>query len=426
MPDYIPFNPMRARAVKSIGTIRDQKYYKNILVPSVANQYSIATEYMKNWFLEKFPKNYFKTVHIDGKHIATDFINKNSIERTKILKPMVTIIPRINLEYTRENIDIVKYAINEPFFRDLKNNVYLKATPELLEMPFEFKIKVSTKAAQIDLYKKIQLLFPVLASETPYMDLDIHIPYELVTAIGKDLGFKFDDEDIIEDPDSFVAYLNSHSDYVFLTKFRGITNRRELFMRWPNTNAHIKIDSALSADDGETEGMLYNNFIIEMSVMLHFPAIKYFEYLSCVKHDYVTTEKDESEYFGMFSIPLLKIPDLNDKGWGQYVTTEYEDLDAVDDYLTIDFNELWYGNDVYDIIQYTKSIFVNPQIFLDIHLYNHEKELHYNMDWNTLKLTTLDKVTAYNTYIVIYADNGYMNDTISILRKMKDERYRLT
>lgn len=428
MPEYTPFNPMKARAVTSMGSIESHKYYKNMLVPSIANQFSIATEYMKNWFLEKFPKNYFKTVHIDGKHVSADFINKSSKEKTKILKPMVTITPKINLEYNRDNIDLMKhgkFVVNDPFFHDVKNRIYLKAIPELLEMPFEFRIKVSTKAAQIDLYKKMQLVFPILETETPYMDLDIHIPYELITSIGKDMNFEFNEDGSLRDPDSFISYLNRNSDYVFLTKFRGITNRREFFMRWPNINAHIKIDSALSADDGEREGMLYNNFIIEMSVMLHFPAIKYFEYLSMVKHDYVSSEKDESEYFGMFSIPLLKIPDFNEKGWQQYITTDYEDIDAVDNYLEIDFSGLFQGNDIYDIIQYTKSVYINPRIFLDIHIYNHDKEIPYNMDWDTLKLRTTNKVTAYNSYIVIYSDFGYINDTISILRNMNDERYKL-
>ena len=428
MPEYIPFNPMRDRAVTAMGSIESHKYYKNMLVPSIANQFSIATEYMRNWFLEKFPKNYFKTVHIDGKHVSADFINKSSKEKTKILKPMVTITPKINLEYNRDNIDLMKhgkFVVNDPFFHDVKNRIYLKAIPELLEMPFEFRIKVSTKASQIDLYKKMQLVFPILETETPYMDLDIHIPYELISSIGKDMNFEFDSDGSLKDPDAFVSYLNQNSNYVFLTKFRGITNRREFFMRWPNTNAHIKIDSALSADDGEREGMLYNNFIIEMSVMLHFPAIKYFEYLSMVKHDYVSSEKEDSEYFGMFSIPLLKIPDLNDKGWQQYITTNYEDIDAVDNYLEIDFSSLFQGNDIYDIIQYTKSIYVNPQIFIDIHIYNHDKEIAYNIDWDTLKLKTTQKVTAYNSYIVIYSDYGYINDTISILRKMNDERYNL-
>lgn len=429
MPDYRPFNPMYDRAVKRMGTLEDHKYYKNIMVPSAQNQYSIAIEFMRDWFLSKFPKNYFKSVHIDGKHIAEDFINKNAIDRTKLLKPLVAITPKINLEFNRDNIDLMKhgkFVINDAFFKDLKRRTYLKAIPEQLEMPFEFRIKVSTKAAQIDLYKRMQLLFPVLESETPYMDIDIHIPYELVKAVGTDAGFKLNENGILEDIEGFVNYMNHHSDYVFLCKFRGITNRKEVFMRWPNINAHIKIDSALSADDGEREGALYNNFIIEMGVMLHFPAIKYFEYYCSQKHDYIVNEDDASEYFGMFSVSMLKIPEVNEKGWMQYVVTNYDDTDAVDDYLEIDFKELFAQSDIGTIIQYTKSLFVNPEVFMDIHLYNHEEEVFYKMDWNTLKLKTLSKVTAYKSYIVIYADYKYINDAVTILREVKDDRYRLT
>ena len=106
-----------------------------------------------------------------------------------------------------------------------------------------------------------------------------------------------------------------------------------------------------------------------MGVMLHFPAIKYFEYYCSQKHDYIVNEKEASEYFGMFSVSMLKIPEVNEKGWMQYIVTNYEDTDAVDDYLEIDFKELFAQSDIGMIIQYTKSLFVNPEVFMDIHIY---------------------------------------------------------
>lgn len=427
MSKYGPSNIIHDKAVESIGTLKQHKFYKNILVPSTMNQYSVAIEFMRNWFLEKFPKNYFKTVNIDGSHISEDYMKMDPIQRTKRLKPMLSIIPKINLEFD-DSVSTKRpwrFVINQSFFRDAERCIYLRATPELLEMPFEFKIMVSSKANQIDLYRKMNILFPITETETPYMDLDIHVPYELVEAIGSDIGFKFKNDGSLEDPDSFIEYMNKHSYYVFLPKFRGITNRKEIFLRWPTINGHIKIESTMDYDDGEKVGSLYDNFSISMNVMLHFPAIRYFEYSSCVKHDYIVTEKDASEYLGMFSIPLLKIPELNDKGWGQYVVTDYEDIDAVGKQLTIPFADLFRGDDIQYLIGYTKSIFIHPTIFMDIHIYNHDKEMHYNMDWDTLCLTTVEPVTAYKSYIVIYTDFGYMNDTMLVLKDMDKSRYKI-
>lgn len=428
MSNYRPINPITARAVKSMGSIENHKYYKNILIPSAANQHSIAIEFMRDWFLEKFPKNYFKTVHIEGRHVAQDYFNKDAVQRVKALKPMLAIIPKINLEYNRDTVDLNQTNLRlrtDPFFRDIPRNMAIKAYPDQIEMPFDFRVRVSTRAAQVDLYNRMKLLFPVLASETHYIDIDMHIPYELVIAVGRDAGFEVDDNGVLKDSASFVAYMNTHSSYIFLEKFRGLTHRNEIFMKWPEACAHIKIDSALSPDDGEREGALYNNFNIEMSLILRFPSIQYYEYLTTFKHDYIINEKDESEYLGMFAIPLLKIPELNNKGWMQYSVHNYEDDDAVDNYLEIDFSELFAATDIGAVTDYTKSIFINPAAFMDIHLYNSDTEIQYDMNWNTLTLKTLTKVKARNTYIVIYADHKYINDAVSILRNVKASRYRI-
>lgn len=428
MSKYGPCNIIHDKAVERMGTIKQHKFFKNIMVPSVMNQYSIAIEYMRNWFLEKFPANFFKTVNIDGSHITEDFFTMNTIQRTKRLKPMLSIIPKINLDFS-DSVSTKRpghFVINNAFFKDMERHMHLRATPEILEMPFEFKIMVSTKASQIDLYKRMNISFPVGETETPYMDLDIHVPYELITAVATDAGFKFDSEGNLIDVEGFISYLNKNSYYIFLCKFRGVTNRKEIFLRWPNINAHIKIESNLEYDDGEKVGQLYDNFTIGMNVMLHFPSIKYFEYYSCNKHDYIVNEKDSSEYVGMFSIPLLKIPEVNEKGWSQYVVTDYISIESIDKQLQIPFSELFHGDELEEVIEYTKSLFIHPSIFIDIQVYNHDKKLHYNMDWNTLRLTSLETVTAAKSYIVIYADHSYINDVMIILRDMKKDRYKLT
>ena len=59
------------------------KLVKNISVPSEIHGYSLGVEFMRDWFLEKFPKNYFKTIYINGKHIMDDFrrFNKEKLLR---------------------------------------------------------------------------------------------------------------------------------------------------------------------------------------------------------------------------------------------------------------------------------------------------------------------------------------------------------
>ena len=49
--------------------------YKSICIPSAINGYSLAIEYMKQWFLSKLPPQMFpeESINIDGKNIFGDY-----------------------------------------------------------------------------------------------------------------------------------------------------------------------------------------------------------------------------------------------------------------------------------------------------------------------------------------------------------------
>lgn len=432
------YQPFIAKPMKRIMNEESHQLYKNILVPSAMNQYSIAIQYMRDWFVSKFPTNYLKNVYIDSKHILDDFRNANGNGKkkdlVKLMRPMLAITPKINLEYNRDNVDLVNIGRpkaplfgrykDQAFFRDYERNLFILAVPEELEMQFDFKIKVSTKALQIDLYKRMQIMYPVQGSTTPYIDFDVHIPYELIKAIAIDIDAELDDKGNLVDPLYMISYLNSHSSFVFLNKFRPINGREEFFLRFTNAPMYIKIGDALSADDGEREGMLYTNYMIEMSTYVKFPSIKYFMYYSATNHEYVVNSEEPSEFLGMMTIAMIDVPDTNSKGWNKYVTMDYM-ADKVDEPLSINFTNQWANNDIYDIIMYTKDKrLVNPEIFLDVHLYNNESEVPVQMDWDKLELTTLEPITAYKSHIVVYGDYTYINEVISNIKNMTSNRVK--
>ena len=45
------------------------KLFRSLSIPSEVHGYSIGVEFMRDWFMEKFPKDFFKTVYINGKNI---------------------------------------------------------------------------------------------------------------------------------------------------------------------------------------------------------------------------------------------------------------------------------------------------------------------------------------------------------------------
>ena len=62
------------------------KLHDYISIPSEVHVYSLGIEYMKNWFLEQFSTDYFKTVYVNGKHIFDDYRRFNRERLTKQVK----------------------------------------------------------------------------------------------------------------------------------------------------------------------------------------------------------------------------------------------------------------------------------------------------------------------------------------------------
>ena len=67
----------RAQLPRDFFTYRP-KLYRNLVLPSYVHGYSLAIEYMKKWFVDKFPKDYFKVIHINGKHVLDDWRDFNN------------------------------------------------------------------------------------------------------------------------------------------------------------------------------------------------------------------------------------------------------------------------------------------------------------------------------------------------------------
>ena len=71
-----------------ISTIRDREVYQSLCIPSGIHTYSLAVQYMQNWFLSKVPEGYFKSVYVNEKHVFDDFRTMNQTQQLKRLKLM--------------------------------------------------------------------------------------------------------------------------------------------------------------------------------------------------------------------------------------------------------------------------------------------------------------------------------------------------
>ena len=69
-------------AADRYGFDRVKNLHGNIALPSYVHGYSLAVEYMYNWFKNKFPKDFFRGgIYIDGKNVLDDYKRLNEYEK---------------------------------------------------------------------------------------------------------------------------------------------------------------------------------------------------------------------------------------------------------------------------------------------------------------------------------------------------------
>ncbi|MGL5749583.1 MAG: hypothetical protein ACRCXT_03575 [Paraclostridium sp.] len=389
---------------------------QSLAIPSAVNSYSMAMEYMRNWFLDKFDSSYFKTIYINEKHISDDFRNFDNTKSLKSNKPSVAITPRIELDFDREGIDnylfgnamyIRKGRLDSAFFKDYEHNMFLDMRMSLLKMDFNFKVRVSSRAQQLDLYRYIEMACRIGATQEEDLDMDFHVPYSVMIQIAKDVGFDVEGDRIINILE-FISYVNSKSRLPILYKHRTINGRCEFFVRVPNNYVHISCLDKLDYDDGEKDGMVSSNYMIEFNATLKIPAPFFYTYYSEKDHNIVNTSTVDNT-IGLYTINIPRIPTSNNKGWQTYLTTEcYEDDKTKP--LSIEFKELIENTDLDKIISHHIDTHLSPEIFIDFKLFNNGKEVEYSIDWRSLTILTNDCLDEAITTIVIYVDFKYMVD----------------
>lgn len=402
----------------------------SLVVASTVNAYSIGVQYVREWFLSKFPSDFFKSINVEGRNTFYDFRKISRTELLKRLKPALSISPQLQFDYNREFIDSYPFGANmfaktcnheESFFRDYDNNLFLGLVPELMLIEFNFKIKLSTRAQQIDLYKFMELNMRIGFSQGEDICLDYHIPYSLMLQLAKDAGFETKDNLIVDVP-KFLKYVNAHSEIPVMYKLRTINAEDEFFLRMNNVYAWISCFEPLSADDGDKEGMINTSFIIEMRCQLKLPSPKMYVYFSKTKHTEIERRNKLEDIIGVYDIQTLDIPPTNKLGWNILLTTEYFEDIKEERPLTIDFSDFFKDTEIGDIISYNNDISISSNVCIDFLLMNNGRSIDYTIDWNNLILRTKENVKCDITTIAIYTDMDYINKILINKQNSMDNR----
>lgn len=399
-----------------------REHTMSLCTPSISNTYSICVEYMRNWFVRRFQDGYFKSEFISGKNILADYLNKDVLEYVKRNKPALMITPRLDYEYNRDMTNLYQYGrnvyqnrtrFNDAFFKDPISKNLLSIEMEQLKVDFNFRVKVSTFNHGMDLFKYMQMAYAPPTTKTKYIDLDFQVPKDLMFAIAKDSGFEIKDNDIV-DSVGFLRYLNQHSHIPFSYKFRGTKGEYEFYIRMTDMYTHFRYNN-LELGDADREGQLENNFIISMDVECLFPAPKFYAYYAKNKHNFSNVDCGTAKFLYR-SMCFDAIPSKNDKGWNQYMTTDYVDdskefpLDKPTEICFMDLLKTMHSDSFFRIAEDAKSVYISPSAFMDIHLYNAGSERKIKIDWNTYTIFTDSPLPERISEIVFYADLEYINN----------------
>lgn len=404
----------------------------SVTIPSQYHAYSICTQFAKNWFLEKFPEKYFNSVYVSGKHSFDEFKKFSNIDdKLKRTNPLLAIVPNINTEYNREWIDSMpsiplamrRSKIDDSFFNDTCKNIHLQIMFKTILMNFSYRVRLDTKAEQLDMVEFIKLNHRAGWSESRNINLDIHVPKPIIAQIAYDNGFKLSKDYEVLDPHNFLRYLNSNSLIPFMYKYRCSTGKNEFFIKVPNCVVHIKSELP-SVDDGERDNMILTNFNIEFSVEFEMSAPYLYTYFSACPQSFLKENIIPTDDMVTSVMEFRKtiIPPKDHNNWDLMVTTEYlvedEDLNKP---LEIDFNEYFKQTELRTIIDYCLDIHINPAVFINFKFFNDGLEKNYTLDWACMKCTVCP-ITNLTTAIAIYCDKEFINNILLNRQNNKDSR----
>ena len=423
------------------------KLNSSLFVPSFVHGYSIAVEYMMNWFKGKFKNpNFFKSINIVGKNVLDEFRIYNIGELVTKERPQLLVNPQLDMEYDRERSDsyyagpdalLLRSDPNRAFLKDIEHNVYLGLDMQELKCNFSFRIRLRTKAQQLDLYKKMELLFKIGNTETNELCADFHIPYDLMAQLALDIGFHLDKKGSIIEEREFGKYLNAHSEIPILLKFRAINHRFEYFLRIKNTLAHIACFDKMSVDDGEKSGQLDKNFNIDMVAVLRFVIPQFYVYFSTetVSSEQKTSELGDADNLvndeligSLYSIRKIEIPPYNKDGWLLSDETDYINDDK--ECMFIDMRRFLDEGSIGLTINKCLENFISPDSFINIRVFTEDskcqdEEIECKMNWEKYALEFKEPLPEGINHIAIYIDKEIKNTVVIQQDNSYDSRYNI-
>lgn len=417
----------------------------DLFIPSYIHSLSIATEFIYNYVLSKFPNNYFATINIADKHPLDDFRRYKKGNLVTRETPAMIMSYSLQYDFNDNLLDYNLLSTNKylrrsywqrSFFKCPHKGLYIGMDLETMMIEYNFKFIQQTRALQIDMFNRLRKVFRIGCTETIDIDCDFHLDPLLISNIAKESGFNVDPStESISDPWNFNKFLNSYSQMPILYKLRLINQRYEYFLRMRNLPIHLDLQESLSVDDGNQSGMMNNMYAIEMRIPIRFPAPRTFAlYNEGNWTDIIKVENNQG--INVISMKVADIPEENYKGWPMYAHSNYMAEENEKVVESIDIRPLFKApvdvkidTDLDYIIEDAIKQSIDPSIFIETAVYvndfvqiNNSGRLPIYMDWPNRKIVLPKDTTYQYFYLAIYIDRSYINSKVAELTKADSTR----
>lgn len=395
----------------------------SITLPSQYNAYNVCIEFVRDWFLDKFPEKYFNSVYVHGSKAFDQFRMFSKIDQQlKRTNPLLYIAPDIEIDYNRNFVDmnlepnglLRRARVDGQIFADRRpnKNLFLTLQMKTILMKFKFGMRVDTDAIQMQLIEFIKNKHRAGLTETQHIPLDIHVPKSIIRQMAFDNAIDIDGNEPAS-ADEMLRYLNSYALVPFLYKRMNATGTYEYFCRIENCTVHIKSEIPTRDASGNADNLEKINFTPEFDIEVEMMAPYIFAYYSEKEQHIINKNQLSKEDTAIVLMKAVRsdLPETNEAGWPKLVTTEYiVDMEDLKNNITINFKDIIQG-ELLRIIDYTRSVALSPSLFMDFIIFNDGEYRDYILDWDSCSLALKDKVTHPGFIIGIYADMKYVNET---------------
>lgn len=398
------------------------------------HQYDCIVGFAKKWILSITGEDFFNNIYVNESISYKRTKRKTQLELLKYDNPQIAIVPRIDSNFNRDNIDLYQRGIetlqlsriDESLIRDTDNKSYIGMHPRQIKIDFDIRIKLSSKIQQLSLFELLKLGLKAGSTQDIYEPSTFQIPFELINEMYSKLFNKELKEDNLDNSREIVEYINSHS----ITPVRYdkdlSSGRYHFYIDVTDYDYHIVFLDSISIDDGEREGQTYNNYMIEFSFSIYgsCPAFYYWfysdksnvsEYIYSYENNKIQDNRGSIETIN--EIIEFKIPEKYNNQ-DLYLSTQIEDLPEGDFTMYIsDIKEgLGFSDQLMKVIDYCVSRHINPSVCISFLSYFKGVRKEMEINWFNDKIIIRDIPINCVLDFAVYVDKLYVNKILADIK----------